>query len=387
MYFTTSEFDSLGEKEIRDFLNLGISEFYYLDYKQTLKYNSHFKSEFLKDISAFANGYGGNLLFGIKEPQEGQSVDDQIVGIEDAEAVLSKFEKLAQVGLDPRIPGFKMKLITIEDNNPIMLAHIPPSITKPHMIIKGDKKGSFYKRGIESNQKMNTEQIKNSVITSFNVETEILDKLEKKESTFKDYDLSDQPTFFFQAIPLIKHSIDDRLNPDEVRDAYHIQEANPPHYDLVQGHRFSPIMHGFKAHYNWPQHFNHVFKINHDGYMQSSLEMFPVYEDDELGSYLQANSPLIHYFRSVLTLTDRLTDKLGFDYPYLVNCKFFNANNLVHVNDLKQKSTYDYQTMEFSNFKSNYGASLLTLAHDEWITEFFNAFGKYPKKQHLIRTD
>ena len=62
----------------------------------------------LKSVSAFANGDGGTLLFGLQE-------DNTLVGIEDVQHVSEKISELIKSRLDP-IPVFRLAIQQIEGN-------------------------------------------------------------------------------------------------------------------------------------------------------------------------------------------------------------------------------------------------------------------------------
>ena len=379
MFFTSSQFDSLDEDEIIDFLEIGIDEFYYLDYKRTLKYKDHFKGEFLKDISAFANAFGGNLIYGVDEPKQGITIEDQIIGVGNANELIEKFEKLALAGLDPRIPGFKMKAIPLKDTDPLIIVHIPPSISKPHMIIyECDKKGLFYKRGIESNLQMNTQQIRNAVLDTQNTEERVLNTLKEKESEFTEYKLGKNPTFFFQATPLINRPPDRLLDITEIRESFHDNRRHRPDYEIRNNHSFSPIMHGFKA-----ERDHHQFNVQHNGYMQSVLSIDPYKKIDGGEKKLPINSVTATYFKSVLTLTDDLIQDLNFDLPYLLSCKLFNARNTAWFGSFQEVTEFDLPIMKFTKMTRSLGHSAFEIVHNQWVRQLYNAFGLQPPDELL----
>ena len=70
MYFTSAEVQNLDETGLRKFLEKRVPEGHHLDYKETLSGNNdRAKREFLKDVTAFANANGGDILIGVEEPQ------------------------------------------------------------------------------------------------------------------------------------------------------------------------------------------------------------------------------------------------------------------------------------------------------------------------------
>ena len=60
-----------------------------------------------KSVSAFANTFGGALIFGISD-------DDQVVGLEDPKGDADKISETIKTRLDP-IPEFKLRFHKTED--------------------------------------------------------------------------------------------------------------------------------------------------------------------------------------------------------------------------------------------------------------------------------
>jgi predicted HTH transcriptional regulator len=105
-----------------------------LDYKLELNPNSEREwLEITKDVSAFANTFGGYLIFGIRDN------DKSVIGLEDdiahllsdANNVLQKINR----HLDPNIEAIRSKPSTVKGKN-IVALQIPQSIGKTHLIAK-----------------------------------------------------------------------------------------------------------------------------------------------------------------------------------------------------------------------------------------------------------
>jgi Schlafen, AlbA_2 len=133
-----------------------------VDYK--LEIDPHAEKDWLeltKDLSAFANTFGGFLVFGV------QNKNKKLVGIqsnlasilEDANNVLQKVNR----HLEPQLENVRCKAFKV-DSKTIVVAHIPQSMGRTHLISKdgefvypsGQKKtilrkGTFYVRRSASN--------------------------------------------------------------------------------------------------------------------------------------------------------------------------------------------------------------------------------------------
>ena len=83
------------------------------DKKETLE-ERHSKS-WLKSVSAFANGNGGMLMFGISD-------DDVVVGLDDAEHVAEVISERVKTLIDP-IPDIELEFKVV-DGKKLVLLHV-----------------------------------------------------------------------------------------------------------------------------------------------------------------------------------------------------------------------------------------------------------------------
>lgn len=121
-------------KETAEFLVKYSEEDDRVDYKQSIDPASEKDwLEITKDISAFANTYGGYIVFGINDSEK------KIVGltknitdiIKDANNVHQKINR----HLEPNIIGLRAKEFKIGDHS-IVIIYIPQSVGITHMISK-----------------------------------------------------------------------------------------------------------------------------------------------------------------------------------------------------------------------------------------------------------
>lgn len=109
------------------------------DKKQMLEVR-HPKS-WLKSVSAFANGEGGTLIFGISD-------DDQIVGLADAKGDAEKISEEIKSKLDP-IPAVNLDPKEVEGKN-LVLLHVYPGQETPYYYIGDKQRLAFVRVGNES---------------------------------------------------------------------------------------------------------------------------------------------------------------------------------------------------------------------------------------------
>ena len=95
----------------------------------------------LKSVSAFANGEGGTLIFGISD-------DDQIVGLADPEGDTEKISEEIKSKCDP-IPAVNLKPEDI-DGKKLLLLHVYPGQETPYYYIGDKQRLAFVRIGNES---------------------------------------------------------------------------------------------------------------------------------------------------------------------------------------------------------------------------------------------
>ena len=109
------------------------------DKKQRLEVR-HPKS-WLKSVSAFANGEGGILIFGISD-------DDKIVGLADAEGDAEKISEEIKSKLDP-VPAVNLEPKEL-DGKKLVLLHVYPGQETPYYYIGDKQRLAFVRIGNES---------------------------------------------------------------------------------------------------------------------------------------------------------------------------------------------------------------------------------------------
>ena len=104
------------ESDIKSFIGEATS----YDKKQMLEIKR--PKSWLKSVSAFANGEGGTLIFGISD-------DNQVVGLSDAEGDAEKISEEIKTKLDP-VPVVNLEYKEI-DGKRLILLHVYPGQETP----------------------------------------------------------------------------------------------------------------------------------------------------------------------------------------------------------------------------------------------------------------
>lgn len=142
---TRIDFDAVAESDIQALLQVQAPESMTLDYKQSLYGNSDSdKKEFLKDLTALANTNGGHLILGIRET-DGVAESVTPISAENPDAELLRMESIARSGVEPPLPGLRIKSISLEAGGYLIVCRVPKSWIGPHRVVaKGSNR--FYMR-------------------------------------------------------------------------------------------------------------------------------------------------------------------------------------------------------------------------------------------------
>lgn len=142
------------------------------EYDKKLKLEEKKPKSWCKTVSAFANSFGGFLVFGISD-------DDEIIELEDAAKDAEKISEIIKTRLDP-VPEFTVEFHK-EDNKDLILLHI----------FKGEETPYYYSGdgSLEAYIRMGNESVK---ATSIELKRLVM---RGKKSTFDslitDYDFDD----------------------------------------------------------------------------------------------------------------------------------------------------------------------------------------------------
>jgi hypothetical protein len=151
-------FDRIAEADIQRLISMGVAESPYLDYKQeTYGDAGADRSEFLADISSFANTLGGDLVVGIAEENGLPIALTPFVG--DCDAEKRRLEQIALSGLEPRIPNLRIHSVPIAAGGHLIIIRVPRSFIPPHRVVARDS-NRFWARAGSTKYQPNVEQLR-----------------------------------------------------------------------------------------------------------------------------------------------------------------------------------------------------------------------------------
>ena len=134
MSLSRVDFDAICESDLAELVDALIPEDQHLDYKRDV-YGSATgdRKELLKDVSAFANVNGGHIVIGISEAK---GVATDLCGIQHADvgAEILRIEHIINSGIEPRIPGFKVRSVHLASGSDAIVMRIPKSWRAPHRV-------------------------------------------------------------------------------------------------------------------------------------------------------------------------------------------------------------------------------------------------------------
>lgn len=128
-------FDAIGYSDIAALVGNRVPEQRRLEYKRDLPGEREAdRKEFLADISSFANADGGDLVYGVAERAGiAETLAPPLAA--DPDGLLSALEERALYGLQPRIPGLRMKWVAAPEGGGFLVIRIPASPAAPHRVV------------------------------------------------------------------------------------------------------------------------------------------------------------------------------------------------------------------------------------------------------------
>jgi len=212
-------FDEIEKADIDAMIADGVAEGRTLDFKESLPGNGDGdKKEFLADVASFANASGGDLIFGVAESDGAAADAPGLAGINnDAETL--RLDSSIRNGIEPRIPGVRIRAIDGFSNGPVLLIRIPRSWASPHTVtFKGTSR--FYTRNNAGKHQMDVGEIRAAFDLSGSMPVRIREfrseRLGRIVAERAPVRLSVNPKIVVHLIPLTAFSVESGLDSETI---------------------------------------------------------------------------------------------------------------------------------------------------------------------------
>jgi hypothetical protein len=150
--------EEVTPEHIASLVDNKVSERKVLEYKEKLpEGNDLAKKEFLGDVSSFANSFGGDIIYGIRDQRDrgkATGVPEAIVGLAglNVSAEITRLESMMRDGIRPRIPNVQARDIEIPGKGSVVLLRVPRSWLRPHMVTHGGTSRFFARHNTGKDQ-------------------------------------------------------------------------------------------------------------------------------------------------------------------------------------------------------------------------------------------
>lgn len=161
----STHLDSIDESHLNALVTNGVRESRSLDFKAKLALGSDAqKKEFLADVSAFANGGGGDLVLGIEEKDGAAS---EIVGLDSfhPDNDTLRIESIVREGIAPHVIGMRVCPVALKNDRWAVIIRVPNSLNRPHMVVFKNW-SRFYSRNSAGKYQLDVHELKSAFVAS-----------------------------------------------------------------------------------------------------------------------------------------------------------------------------------------------------------------------------
>lgn len=158
-------FDQIDSKHIQSLQDAAVAESLTLDYKAEVPSSARDDmKEFCYDVASFATASGGDLILGIKE-NDGIPTDICGITTTDLDAEVRRLDQMILNNITPRIPGYRIRAISMENGKTVVMVRVPKSWNGPHMVEIGGTQ-RFYSRKANSKYLLSVDEIRSQFLLS-----------------------------------------------------------------------------------------------------------------------------------------------------------------------------------------------------------------------------
>jgi len=197
--------DQISEEDLRTLVQNAVREGKMIEYKQSLPGRSDSdKKEFLADVSSFANASGGDIIYGIREERDtGTPKAVEGLDLQNADQEIGRLDSLMRDGIEPRIPSFVIKSISLSNSKVALIVRVFKSWISPHRVsFKGHDK--FYSRSSNGKYPLDVGELR----IAFTLSETIVDRIrEFRENRISKIFANETPVPFYDNAKIILHLV------------------------------------------------------------------------------------------------------------------------------------------------------------------------------------
>lgn len=157
--------EQITAQDIYDLIDSGTLEGKTLEYKEVLypfarvrdDAQEKLRTEAMRDVSAFANAEGGDIIFGITKNVELVGLRDD----DDPDAFVDRLTLILDSKVTPKIAGIRHRQILC-GNKRVLILRIPKSNAAPHMV--GESTSSFWARGTTGKRPLDVAELRGAFL-------------------------------------------------------------------------------------------------------------------------------------------------------------------------------------------------------------------------------
>ena len=172
------------------------------------------KAEFLKDVSAFANAGGGDLVYGLGESEGAVAGEADGFDCSNLDGLKRHLQALCRENIDPPVE-LKLKAVEGFEKGIVLVVRVPDTWNKPHMVTI-DHSTNFYKRQGTENSKMSIDMIRRTVLGSEELADEIREFRTQRIETIKNRrgpsPVDNHPFLALHVVPVQRFRAGDELD-------------------------------------------------------------------------------------------------------------------------------------------------------------------------------
>lgn len=161
--------DQIVEDDLRALVTEKRPEGRRIDYKRDLDISKDAeKKELARDVSAFANAGGGDLIFGIEEQKDADGknlgIPKDVVGVvcPNFDQTKQRIEAIVRDNVEPRIQGLTFRIVDGFANGPVIVLRVPASWSGPHMVTSTSS--NFWSRNNTGRQALDVHEIRSAFV-------------------------------------------------------------------------------------------------------------------------------------------------------------------------------------------------------------------------------